>query len=165
MMEALVAGITVVLVLLGVVGSVAPLIPGPFLILAAAVLYGWHSGFSVITVNLLLVLTVLALLSQGLDSLASIFGARKYGATRWGMAGAVVGAVAGMVLGGIAGLVLGPFCGACLGELLFGKRLPDAVRTGYGTLIGLLAGTLGRLIVALVMAGIVGGRMLQALLQ
>jgi hypothetical protein len=142
---------TLVLMAIGIIGTVLPVFPGTTLILGAAILHrvmlgpDKSVGWGAITL-----LVVLTLASYAVDFAGGLLGARKFGATRWGMFGALVGAVIGIFLG-LPGLLLGPIIGAVAGELIAGQRLAAAGRAGWGTLLGNLAALLGKLVIAFAM--------------
>jgi uncharacterized protein YqgC (DUF456 family) len=142
---------TLVLIALGLIGTILPAFPGTALIFGATVLHrfmlgpekglGWPS---------LLLLFLLMLVSFGIDFLGGWLGAQRFGATRWGTWGAIVGALVGLFFG-LPGLLIGPVIGAFGGELIGGKRLVDAGRAGWGALLGNLAASLSKLMIALAM--------------
>ena len=142
---------TLVLMALGLIGTVLPVFPGTTLILAAAVMHrimlgpemglGWPG---------LLLLFILTLASYAIDFFGGWFGARRFGATRWGTIGTIAGAAVGLFFG-LPGLLIGPVVGALVGEVIGGKRLIDAGRAGWGALLGNLAAMLGKLIIAFAM--------------
>ena len=135
----------------GLLGTVLPIFPGTTIILAAAVIHRLmlgptkSIGWSTITV-----LIFFALISYALDFASGYYGARRFGATKWGMFGAFVGALVGIFFG-IIGLFVGTVVGAIMGEFIAGKRMIDAGRAGWGSLLGSLAGMLAKLLVALAM--------------
>ena len=145
---------TIVLFAVGLIGTVLPVIPGTTIILAAAIIHrmmlgaeksiGWRS---------LAILLLLTLATYALDFLSGYVGAKYFGATKWGMFGAVIGALVGIVFG-IIGLFIGPVIGAITGEFIAGKKLIDAGRAGWGSLLGNLGGIIGKLVIALVMIAI-----------
>ncbi len=145
---------TIALMLIGLIGSVLPFIPGSPLILLGAFIYAWYTDFLVVTWGTLVILLLLTVLSQILDYLASILGAKKFGASRWGMSGAFLGGIIGLFSSGILGILIGPFIGALLLELLHGQDLPASLKIGLGTLVGFLGGAIGKIIIALTMIGI-----------
>ena len=143
--------ITIVLFAVGLIGTVLPALPGTTIILAGAIIHrvmlgpeksiGWWS---------IGVLVLLTLTTYALDFLSGYFGAKYFGATKWGMFGAILGALIGIVFG-IIGLFVGPVIGAIAGEFIAGKRMIDAGRAGWGSLLGNLAGMIGKLAIGLVM--------------
>jgi uncharacterized protein YqgC (DUF456 family) len=143
--------VAVILFAVGMIGTVLPVFPGTIIILAAALLHrmmlgpersiGWRT---------IVVLVLLTLVSYALDFLSGYFGAKYFGATRWGMLGALLGALIGIVFG-IVGLFVGPVIGAVAGEFIAGKRMIDAGRAGWGSLLGNLGAMIGKLFIALVM--------------
>jgi uncharacterized protein YqgC (DUF456 family) len=143
--------ITIVLFAVGLIGAVVPLLPGTTIILAAAIIHrlmlgpeksvGWRT---------IAILAFLTLATYALDFLSGYFGAKYFGATKWGMFGAIIGALIGIFFGFI-GLFVGPVIGAIAGEFIAGKQLVDASRAGWGSLLGNFAGMLGKLGIALVM--------------
>lgn len=144
-----------VLMTLGLLGTVLPIFPSTPLILVGALIYAFFTDFREVTGWVLGGLVLLTLLSQLLDYLATVYGAKKMRATRWGMAGAVVGALVGLFVGGLLGILVGPFVGAFAFELVFAKRqTEEALRAGLGALLGTLGGMLGKLLIALVMCGV-----------
>jgi hypothetical protein len=154
MEESFFIAITIILLIIGLAGSVLPMLPGTPLIFLGALLYAWHTNFTAVTWGILLLLLALTLLSQILEYLASTLGAKKFGASRWGIVGALCGGFIGMIGGGLAGLIIGPFLGALLFELLYGKSLKASVHIGVGTMVGFLGGAIGKFIIALTMIGI-----------
>ncbi len=150
----LIITLTVLLLITGLIGSIVPGIPGPVLVLAGALVYAVYTDFAAVSWRLLLFFAGLTLLSQLLDYTASVIGAKKFGASRWGIAGSFAGALAGVVIAGIPGLIIGPFVGAVLCELVRGSTLHASMRTGFGTFVGFLGGALGKLIIALIMIGL-----------
>jgi uncharacterized protein YqgC (DUF456 family) len=142
---------TIVLLAVGLIGSVLPAIPGATIILAAAVIHrimlgpekslGWRA---------LTVLVLLALATYAIDVLSGYFGAKYFGATKWGTFGAIIGAIAGLFFG-IIGLFIGPVIGAIAGEFIAGKRMIDAGRAGWGSFLGNIGGMIAKLVIALVM--------------
>jgi hypothetical protein len=139
--------------LIGLVGTVVPLLPGTTIILAAAILHhlllgeaqsvGWWTIAG---------LAVLAVLSYALDLVSGSIGARWFGATRWGACGGIVGALVGMFFFPL-GLFLGPMLGVLIGEILGGKDLLPASKTTWGTLLGTTAGLVAKFTIALLMIG------------
>ena len=93
-------------------------------------------------------LIALALVSYGIEFASSYFGAKYFGATRWGLVGAIIGGIVGIFTGFVT-LVILPIVGAILGELIAGKRLINAGKAGWGTLLGSLAGMIGKLAIGL----------------
>ena len=135
----------------GLIGTVVPVLPGTTIILGAAIIHHLMLGAEKsIGWNAIVVLVLLTLLSYGFDFLGSYFGAKRFGATKWGAIGAIVGAVIGLFFG-IIGLFAGPVIGAVVGELLAGKRMVDAGRAGWGSLLGNIGAMLSKLIIALAM--------------
>jgi uncharacterized protein len=142
---------TIVLFAVGLIGTVVPILPGTTIILAAAIIHriilgaeksiGWKT---------MVVLVLLTLVSYAFDFLGSYFGAKYFGATKWGAFGAIVGALIGIFFG-IIGLFVGPVIGAVAGEFIAGKRMIDAGRAGWGSLLGNMGAIIGRLVIALVM--------------
>jgi uncharacterized protein YqgC (DUF456 family) len=143
--------ITIVLFAAGLIGTVLPIFPGTTIILAAAIIHrvmlGADKSIGWRTIALLVLLT---LATYALDFLAGYFGAKYFGATKWGMFGAAIGTVGGIFFG-IIGLFVGPVIGAIVGEFIAGKRMVAAGRAGWGSLLGNLGGMVAKLFIALVM--------------
>jgi len=143
--------VAVVLMAIGLIGVILPIFPGAVVILGAAVLHrimlGPEKSIGWVSLGILIALT---LASYAVDLLGSWYGARRFGATRWGLVGAAAGAVIGLFFG-LPGLLLGPIIGAFGGEIVGGKQLIAAGRAGWGALLGNLAGTLAKLLIALAM--------------
>ncbi len=141
----------IVVMAIGLIGTVLPVLPGTTIILAAAVVHrlivgpekgmGWWGLGGLIA---------LALVSYGIEFASSYFGAKYFGATRWGVMGAVLGGIVGIFTGFVTLLIL-PIVGAILGELIAGKRLINAGKAGWGTLLGTLAGMIAKLALGLAM--------------
>ncbi|MEE9233519.1 MAG: DUF456 family protein [Nitrospirales bacterium] len=132
------------LVLMGVVGTVVPALPGPTFVFAGLVVAAWAEDFSYIGRHVIIILAVLTVLTFFVDFVASAFGAKRVGASMRAIVGASIGAVVGLFFG-ILGLLLGPFVGAVLGELTVRGSLTQAGRAGFGTWIGMLFGVAGKL--------------------
>jgi uncharacterized protein YqgC (DUF456 family) len=134
----------------GLVGSILPWLPGPLFIVAGALVWAVATDFEVVGVGRLVVLAVMAAAAFLLDFVVGALGARRYGASRWGVAGAILGAVVGLVFGPV-GSIVGCIAGAVAGELLHGASLERGVRSGVGAVVGLLAGVVTDLVVSITM--------------
>lgn len=138
------------LIIIGLLGTILPVLPGLPVMFAGMWLAAWVDGYVHITVPTLVVLAVLVLLSIGVDLLASLVGAQRAGASRKGLFGAGVGSVVGLFFG-LPGLVAGPLLGAAAGEMAHGREWKDASRIGLGTWLGLLLGAILKLALAFAM--------------
>ncbi len=146
--------ITIVLFAVGLIGTIVPVLPGTTIILAAVVIHRLMLGpEKSVGWRILSILVVLTLATYALDFLGGYFGAKYFGATKWGTVGAIVGALVGLFFG-ILGLFVGPVIGAVAGEFIGGKRMIDAGRAGWGSLLGNLAGMVGKLLIALAMIAV-----------
>src|SRR5262245_54639200 len=141
------------LVIAGLIGLVLPAIPGAPLIFAGLLLAAWIEDFAFVGLWTISVLAVLAILTFGVDLWATMFGAKKFGASKYAVIGAVLGSIIGLFLG-FPGVVFGPFIGAVVGELLAQKNLQQATRSGIGATIGLVLGVALKLALAFAMIGI-----------
>jgi uncharacterized protein len=145
--------LALLLVGIGIAGSVLPALPGVPLVFAGLLLAAWAGGFEQVGAFPLVVLGLLTLLSFVIDLAATAMGAKRVGATRLAVAGAALGTFAGIFLG-LPGLILGPFVGAVAGELMSHGRVQQATRAGVATWIGLLFGTLAKLALVFTMLGL-----------
>ena len=145
----------VTVMVIGAIGAALPGIPGTILILAAIVVWGAVQGFSGVALALGTTVVVL-LLNFGIDFLASYWGAKQVGASKWGQVGSIVGLLLGFLgllpalpFGGpILGVLVGPLVGAIIGEFLYRRQLELVERTklslqaGVGIVVGSLVGKL-----------------------
>jgi uncharacterized protein YqgC (DUF456 family) len=146
------------LVLVGLAGIFLPALPGIPLVFAGMLLAAWNGGFQQIGVGTLVALGVLTLLSVAVDFWATAMGAKRVGASRLAVLGAVIGTLFGLFLGPL-GLFVGPFLGAVAGELLHGRRMDQAgigqaAKVGFGTWMGIVFGIALKLMLALAMIGL-----------
>ena len=153
-MEILGLTITFIVMFVGLVGCLIPILPSTTIVLGAAIvhrlIYGGEIGAQT---WVLVVLGLITAFSFLVDSLASMIGAKKFGASWKGVAGAMVGGIVGMFFS-IPGILLGPFIGAVLFELLGDRGLRESSHAGFGAFIGILAGAIGKLACCAVMMGL-----------
>jgi uncharacterized protein YqgC (DUF456 family) len=145
--------LALLLVGIGIAGSVLPALPGVPLVFAGLLLAAWAGGFEQVGAFPLVVLGVLTLLSLVIDMAATAMGAKRVGATKLAVAGAALGTLAGLFLG-LPGLIIGPFAGAVAGELMSHGQVQQATRAGVATWMGLLFGTLAKLALIFTMLGL-----------
>ena len=139
--------------LVGVVGAVVPVMPGPILILAASIGAGLVYQWDNVTTTLI-VSSVVLVMCFAIEQLAGIWGAQKAGASHWGQIGSICGLFLGFfgllpalpVGGPLVGLFFGPFIGAVVGELLYPRQVPMvdrftiSVKAGVGIVLGSVIG-------------------------
>jgi uncharacterized protein len=126
------------LILLGIIGCLVPVLPGPPLSYAGLLMLHF-SKFAEFPQGLLITLAIVALAVTILDYIVPIWGTRKFGGSKYGVRGATVGLVIGLFLGP-AGIIFGPFAGAFVGELIFKDDVKYALKAGIGSLLGFLMG-------------------------
>ena len=151
--QSLYYALAVILILVGIAGVILPALPGLPLVFAGMLLAAWAGDFQQIGWVTLVVLGLLTLLSVGVDFFATLVGAKRVGASKKALLGAVVGTFAGLFFGPI-GLFAGPFAGALLGELWHGREIGQAAKVGLGTWLGILLGTVLKLGLAFAMLGL-----------
>lgn len=142
-----------VLILVGIAGTVLPALPGLPLVFTGMLLAAWAGHFQQVGWIALVILGALTLLSVAVDLFATAVGAKRVGASKLAVAGAMLGTFAGLFFGPI-GLFTGPFVGALGGELLHGREVRKATRVGFGTWLGIMAGVVLKLGLAFAMLGL-----------
>jgi uncharacterized protein YqgC (DUF456 family) len=149
------------LILLGLVGAILPLLPGPLLIWLGALVWAWGDGFVRVNWVVLAVLGVLAALAWASDILLTTAMSRRTGVSWKAIGGAIVGGILGGILLveiPIIGTLFGALVGAMLGMLAvewFDKRnLRQALRATWGYLVSSLLASALEIVIAGVMVGI-----------
>lgn len=143
--------ITVLVIVLGIAGTILPIIPGIPLVFLAILFYGWLGHFTVITGKYLAVIGLLTLLSIVFSYISTVMGAKYFGSGRWGLWGAFIGTFAGLLLFPPLGLLIGPFAGAFIGEYLSVQNTEKAIKAAFGSLLGLFTGVVFNLTIGIYM--------------
>lgn len=148
-MNTLVLVLAIILMLVGVAGTILPVLPGVLLVFLAAAAYGWYEGFHVISAYYLIILAGLTLLSVLVHYLSAVWGSRRYGSSKYGSWGAIIGLLVGMFILPPLGIFIGAFVGALVGEYITRNDWDQSLRAGIGTIVGLFSGMLFNLLLAL----------------
>ena len=141
------------LIVIGVAGTVLPVLPGAILVFGGIALAAWIDDFARIPVWLLLLLAVLTAMAWAVDYLAAAAGAKRAGASKLAVIGAGLGTLAG-ILSGLWGLLFMPLAGAAIGEYMAQRDVWRAGKVGVATWIGLLLGTAVKVALVFAMVGI-----------
>lgn len=139
-MDYVLLSLGIVLVILGLLGCVLPVIPGPPLSFAALLLVHFTS-FGNISTNVLIVTGIAAVVVTILDYVFPVWATKKFGGSKRGVWGATIGLVVGLFLFPPFGIIVGPLIGALLGELTAGQTHNQAIKSALGSFIGFLLGT------------------------
>ena len=143
--------------LVGLIGCIVPGLPGTPIAYAGLwiaqaterVDFSWQ---------VLLIWGIVTVVVSVLDYVVPALGTKKFGGTRWGVWGSTIGVFVGLFFGAV-GVIVGPLVGAILGELLGGKKMAEALRAGWGSFIGLLCGT----VLKLICCGLMATQLIQAI--
>lgn len=144
-----------VLIVIGLLGIVLPVLPGLPLVFIGMLIAAWNNGFEAVGVWTIVFLGVMTLFSFVIDFFSTAVGAQRVGASRTAIAGAVLGTVGGLFFMPI-GLFVGPFAGALAGELIHLRRLDrdglgQAAKVGVATWIGIVLGVALKMALAFAM--------------
>ena len=159
MMDIALYVLAALLIVGGLAGAVLPTLPGIPMLFGGIWLVAAVDDYRHLGLWWLLVIGALGSLGVIVDFVASTLGAKRVGASKLALWGATVGTLIGMFFG-IPGLLLGPFLGALGGELASGTSVLRSAHVGVGTWLGLLFGTLVKLVLSFVMVGLFGVAML-----
>ncbi|ABO50527.1 protein of unknown function DUF456 [Desulforamulus reducens MI-1] len=137
--------------IVGMAGIFLPILPGAPLLLAGMLVYGFFEHFTHLTWQFFAGQSILVAFVFGIDYLASIWGVKKYGGSKYAVWGSIIGTIMGLFLLGPLGVIIGPFLGAVFGELIVCRNYNQAFKAGLGTLIGFLGGALAKLFLQILM--------------
>ena len=139
----------ILLMLLGIAGSLLPLLPGPPICYVALLLQQLRPE-KPFTTKFLLIWAGIVLITLVLDYLVPIWGTKKFGGTKYGVWGCMLGFIASFWMGPL-GVIFGPFAGAFIGEMLAKQNSKNALRAAFGSFVGFLLGSLIKLITCFMM--------------
>ena len=145
--------VAVLLMLVGIAGTVLPALPGVPLIFGGVLLAAWIDDFQRISVATVVVLAVLTVVGIIIDYVAAALSAKRVGASKQGIIGAALGPLAG-VFTGLWGLLFMPLIGAAIGEFIAHKDVFRAGKVGAATWFGLLVATAIKLAIAFTLIGV-----------
>ena len=150
-MDILLIVLGIILMIGGILGSILPFLPGPPLSYAGLLLLHFTSAHQ-FSKRFLIIWAIITLITYLIDYLIPIWGTKRFGGSKQGIWGSVIGLVAGIFFFPPFGIIAGPFAGAFIGELIAGKNTSSALKAGFGSFVGFLAGTIIQLIAAGMMA-------------
>lgn len=150
-MEYFLFAVGVILTVTGIIGCIMPALPGPPLSFAALVLLKFAVG-DFLTVELLIILGVLTLAVSVLDYLIPSWGAKVFGASKYGVWGSFIGMILGIFFFPPLGMIIGLLLGAIIGEVLAGQNRSAALKAGLGSFLFSLIAMFLKLSLSVVMA-------------
>ncbi|WP_276369658.1 DUF456 domain-containing protein [Chryseolinea sp. H1M3-3] len=139
----------IIIMIVGVMGCILPLLPGPPLCYVALLLQQLRSD-PPFTAKFLWIWAGITVAVTVLDYVIPLYGTRRYGGSKYGIWGCTLGLIAGFWLGPL-GIIIGPFVGAFIGEMLANNNSERALKAAWGSFVGFLFGTLLKLIACVVM--------------
>ena len=148
-------------ILIGIIGSILPGLPGPQVSYVGLLLLHW-SRFGHFSTKMLVIWSIVVVIVAVLDYIVPIWGTKKFGGTKAGVRGSTIGLIVGVILLpmlgillgplGIFGIIGGPFIGAWIGERSAGQDSQKALRAATGSFIGFIAGTFMKIAVCIILA-------------
>jgi uncharacterized protein YqgC (DUF456 family) len=141
-----------ILVIVGIVGCVVPVLPGPPISYISLILLSWAYEWKAFSTKFLLVIGGITVVVTVLDFILPVYLPKRYGASKFGIWGSILGMIAGMIFFPPFGLIIGTFLGAILGELAFNKDKRASLKAALGVFIGTIAAILLKVSVS----GIIG---------
>ena len=145
--------VSAALILLGLAGTVLPLLPGTLLVWSGVLLGAWIDDFTRVGVSTVVIISILAALAWALDFVAGLMGAKRAGASRLALVGAAVGTVVGIFMG-LVGVLFMPLVGAAVGEYWAQRDQHRAAKVAFATWLGLMLGMVAKVALSFVMVGI-----------
>ncbi len=139
----------IVMILLGLAGSIIPALPGPPLCLVGLLLQQLKT-LPPFTATFLWLWAGVVIVLLVLDYVTPAYGTKKWGGSKFGIWGSTIGIFVGIWFGPV-GIFLGPLVGAFIGEIIANKSMHQAWRAALGSFIGFLVGTLLKLIACFIM--------------
>lgn len=136
----------IILLVVGAIGTVMPGVPGVTLSYVGIILLQLSDKVQFST-RFMVFWAAIVVIVQVLDYYLSIWGTKKFGGSKYGVWGCVLGMIVGLFLGPW-GIVLGPFVGAVAGEMIAGKQTKHALKAGFGSFVGFLLGNVLEITVA-----------------
>lgn len=136
MLETLLITLAVMLMILGIIGCVLPGLPGPAFSYVALLIFQFTPDeypFKWWVIGVFLPITVVMII---LDFVGPAYATKKFGGTKYGIWGGIIGLFIGMFFMGPFGIIIGPLLGAILGDLIGGSEIQQAFRSGMGSFIG-----------------------------
>ncbi len=143
----------VLVIAAGLVALVAPILPGVAIIYLGILIVAWADGFTRIGPVMLFLMLAVMLVALVADNVAGLFGARRAGASAWGVLGAGVGAIGGLFFG-LPGVILGPAVGALAFEYARNPDAKRAMRAGAGGLLGFVLGVIAKAVFGFLLVGL-----------
>jgi hypothetical protein len=145
--------LSTVLVMVGLAGTVLPLLPGTLLVWAGLLLGAWIDDYTRVSAGTVVFITLLAALAWVLDFVAGLMGAKRAGASKLALLGAAVGTIVGIFMG-LVGVLFMPLVGAAIGEYWAQKDRQRATKVAIATWLGLMLGMVAKVVISFVMVGI-----------
>lgn len=139
----------IILCIIGIIGSLLPLLPGPPIAYAGILLQLFRNPdpFDAKTYWIFAGVVVISLV---LDYLIPIWGTKKFGGTKYGAWGCTIGFLAAFWLGPL-GIIIGPFAGAFIGEMIGGQEAHKSFKAAIGSFVGFLVGSFLKIVVCFFM--------------
>lgn len=160
-MEYVLVILGIICILIGIIGSILPGLPGPPISYLGLLLLHW-TKYGDFSQRSLIIWAGIVILVSILDYIVPVWGTKKYGGTKSGVVGSTIGLLVGVILLPLLGIILGPFgligilggpfIGAFIGELSTGRNSDSALRAALGSFAGFVAGTIMKLAVCIVAA-------------
>lgn len=153
MLDVLLYVLAAALIVIGLAGAIVPALPGIPLIFGGIWLAAGTDHYRHLGLWWLLGIAAVGSVGLAMDFIAGTLGAKRVGASRLALWGATIGTIIGLFFG-FVGLFVGPFAGALLGELASGKSVLRSAHVGLSTWVGLIFGTLVKLVSSLMMVAL-----------
>ncbi len=131
----------------GILGCILPVLPGPPLSYVGLLLLHFTSKYQ-FTSGFLILWAVITVVVYAIDYVIPVWGTKKFGGSKRGVWGSIIGLVIGFFFFPPFGIIIGPFAGAVIGEITSGKETGAALKSGFGSFVGFLTGTILKLIVS-----------------
>jgi len=125
-----------VFALIGLIGCILPVIPGPPLSFFALIILSYAKNWEPFSTTFLIIMAGLTILVTVLDYVVPAIGAKRYGASKLGVWGSIIGMLIGIFVFPPWGMLIGAIAGALAGELAGGKKGGKALRAGWGVFVG-----------------------------
>lgn len=152
--------IAALFILLGILGSFLPVLPGPITSWIGLLIIHFTDAIPMNT-TFLVVTFIIAALIWVLDYIIPAIGTKRFGGSKYGMIGTTIGLIVGLLAPIPGGIIIGPFVGALIGELINKNDSKTALKAAFGSFIGFLTSTFLKFIVAIIFLGLYVGKLFE----